>query len=343
MNDTLNINHPKILTNEKELKSLTQFLFTFGAILSGLAIMLFAFIIARNSEVRDPSIVNWQGAIWIDVLIAVGTSMIASTIFYVMYSRIAERRVLRDITTTASEYALSLFSNRFEKMLPIKVFTQSELPTEEFDIYFSKFLKDSKTYKFKGDAGSFTSFRLSCFFNKHHTDIDIILLLLDPRDLYLFEERAKIELSSLKDDFTKSDLIQTTEQIRNSVYVTLIALFDISHKINVEVAFHKELLFFRSEILDDGIFLSYYLGGDFPGTYLYIKKTFVYEAYLHNFKQNYNAATYRINFNSTIKDEDFISHLEKLGCSYNLDALRQLKKQRFEKYQEMITYPITEC
>jgi len=94
--------------------------------------MAVAFWIGVDPQVRDPYIVKWQYAIGQEVLIAIGTSILASTLFYLLYSRTAEDRVLREVSThvtrAATEYATSLFQQRFDKMMPTKFIPKQRHP-----------------------------------------------------------------------------------------------------------------------------------------------------------------------------------------------------------------------
>ena len=164
------------------------------------------------------------------------------------------------------------------------------------------------------------------------------MLLLDPRENRLFEKRAQFELSKSDNQYSRARLIDETEELRIDVFVTLVALFDIRHRINVNVAFHKEPLFFVSEFLDEGLFLTYYLGSEFPGTYLYNKSTLAYEAYLQNFRQSYEISTYHISFSNELEETDFSVHLQTMGCKLNLEELRHLRDKRFEKYIRMVAH-----
>ena len=319
-----------------ELAGLARKLFVMASFVLGLTAMGVAFWMARNVKVRDPDIQNWQGAIGVEILIAVGTSIVSSIVFYTLYSRTAEERVLRNITRASADYATSLFTERFERMLPTKVFPATSLPTAEFDLYFNPMLTRSKTYRFKGDSGSFTSFRVTYLIEStYHLEKEITLLLLDPRETRLFEERAQIELAGSKGQYSRAQLKEKTKEMQNDVYVTLVALFDIRHRINVDVAFHRELMFLRSEIVDDGIFVTYYLGGEFPGTYLYSQNTLAYEAYLMNFRQNCEIAVARFSFNNELEEDSFIAILKELGSETNMEDLRRLKDERFARYREM--------
>jgi len=164
-------------------------------------------------------------------------------------------------------------------------------------------------------------------------DKEIALLLLDPRRKDLFEERAKHELSSSHKMYNKIQLFEKASELRNNVYITLIGLFDICHITKVQVAFYEEHVFFRTELMDGGAFLTYYLGGEFPGSYLYPQKTFTYKAYSSNFRQIYDSSSKRITFDNHLKDDEFLKDLQELRCEFSIEELRKFKDERFEKYR----------
>ena len=203
-------------------------------------------------------------------------------------------------------------------------------------VSFNDMLKNSKTYRHKGDSGNFISFRLATLYHpKHHSERDIEILLLDPMENSLLEEQARIELSEA--EYSKADVEERINKLRKDIFVSLISLFDhAGHRFDVTVKFHKELLFFRSEIFDHGIFISYYLGGDFPGTYLYSSSTFSYEAFLLNFRQHYNLSNKKIKFNGALAEDEFKNYLSNnLCCEQSLEHLREAKEERFKKYNKI--------
>ena len=331
------VNRNKSTHNAPE--DLAQKLFATVAFMLGLFTMGVAFFIAHSEGVRDPNITNWQGAIWVEILIAIGTSIISSIIFYFIYSRTAEKYILKSVAETSTEYALSLFRKQYKEMLPSQIFPATNLPTKRFDSYYNPLLEKSKTYRYKGDSANYTVFRLAYLLNSAtFLKKEITLLLLDPREQQLFEERAQIELSNSMEKYSREHLKVKTNKMRMDVYVSLVALFDERHRLNVKVAFHKELMFFRSEIFDDGIFVTYYLGGEFPATYLYHADTLVYKAYLMNFRQNDEPVTLRLSFNNRLGEKQFITFLNELGNQASLEDLRQMKEKRFAKYQEMLRH-----
>src|SRR5688572_2125253 len=50
--------------------------------------------------------------------------------------------------------------------------------------------------------------------------------------------------------------------------------------------------------MDGGMFLSRYIEGDYPSTYFYSNRTFLYETFLFNFRLNYENSEIKIHFNN---------------------------------------------
>ena len=319
--------------------NLARILFSVVSIIVGVLIMLMGFLVARDPEVDDPAIIKWQFAISQEILITIGTSIIASVVFYLLYTRSAEERVLHEIgskaSQTAADYALSLFKTQFEYLLPAKLYPETDIPLAEFNNDFDELLSQSNTYFFKGLTASYTSYRISKIAQNVRTvERDYKLLLADPREQLLYEGQVRVGISrasSSEKKLSRLDLTERANGMREKVYVTLVTIFDICHLLRVEVVFHKEHPFFRAEILDGGIFLTYYLGGKYPATYFYSRGTFSYEAYLMNFWQNYNALDNYV-FDRKMNEEEFKCLLEELGCKTNVDQLRKIKQARFERY-----------
>ncbi|MCC6299229.1 MAG: hypothetical protein IT314_08015 [Anaerolineales bacterium] len=303
------------------------------------AILTIGIALWMNSrlETRDPEIVNWKLAFLVNVLIAIGTSIFASVAFYWFYSRYAEERVLRSVSEQVSresvDYAEKRYSQRFEKLLPRTTYDATSKSTEGFNDDFNELFSSSNTYFFKGDAGSYASYRLTelCE-NKSLLDKHIRLLVLDPRDDRVLLSRVNTEYS--RRNLTKQQLAKATEDLREKIFVTLVALFDICHKARVEVALYKEYPFFRTEIFDEGLFLTYYISGDTSTSYLYSRKTLAYDAYMLNFIQNFDGSNDHIVFGNETNERDLQAILGGYGCKIQLAELRKSKEKRFAQHQQ---------
>jgi len=329
---------PKVEHGEAE--SLAQTVFMIALILIGLVAFGIAFGIASSPFTRDPGIQSWKSALFVEIMLAVGTSIFSSLLIYFFYSRVVEKRVLKVVTSNAAEvaasYATSLYENRFERMMPTEVYSAAATPKPEFEEHLTRVLHESRIYWFKGDAGGYTVYRLNQLTNHHHLlEKAITLLVLDPNDDYLLRERTKIELAEANASFTKDDLSRGIDHLRKSIFATVVAVFDNAHRARVNIGFHKEHLFFRSEIFDEGLFLTYYLGGEFPATCFYPKKTLTYKACIENFRQIEKSATPTFSFSAVDSDTVLIDKLGQLGCPFDLRELREFKDSMFANYSKL--------
>lgn len=101
------------------------------------------------------------------IFLAIGASLIASALFYYLYFRTIEPQIIESIAKRSSQaavsYASDVFYSHFRNVVPKKTYPKSTLPLIEFKEDFSKSLASSQYYRYKGDAGTFTIFRLSKF------------------------------------------------------------------------------------------------------------------------------------------------------------------------------------
>ena len=307
-------------------------LFTISLIIIALASVGVAFWLFSSKGIRD----DWMGVLFVQILISVAPSIFASMLFYFLYSKLAEKNVLREISESSTEYAFFLFSQRFDKMLPAKIIPGSDSPSDEFQRDFSLQLSQSTSYKYKGDSAKIASLRLIHWHNNDNIEKDISLLLLDPRNEPLLRERAQIKLSNMKRSYNKNDLEEKITELRNDIYTTIVLFYDNSHRLCVEIAFHNEPLFFRTEIFDNGMFVNYYLGKGFQDTYFYKRETVVYDSYLLNFRQNHKISSKAIILDANMTDESLSNHLIDLKCPLQLNELRTLVSDRDIIYQKLL-------
>lgn len=324
------------------IESLSRFKFSTISTAIGLALLgLAIFLAAVVTDSREPHILSWKVALLREILGVVGTTIIASTLFYVFYSRFLEREVLQEVTEEAAEvaadHASQLYQSRFSRMMPTKIYPATRMPMPDFEAHLEEVLRGSRHYKFKGDNGGYTVFRLDRLCkNSPFLDKDIELQVLDPQEKYLLRERAKIELAESNPSYQLEQLEPYIDDMRNNIYVTIVAAFDVRHKTRIRIRFHKEHLFFRSEIFDGGIFLTYYLGGEFPSTCFYDRETMSYDAFLENFRQIWKSGKpTELEFSTQDGDDWLRERLAALGCDKDLTELRKDKEQLFESYGQM--------
>jgi hypothetical protein len=313
--------------NDKEKLGSARFNFILLSFLFGLTFTIFgAWLPTEHSTLKD-------------IFIAVGTSIISSIIFYSLYSWKTEKRVIEEVSTNVSlasiEYAYTFYEKHFEYLLPKKLYPDTNKPLVEYEEDFERILSDSNSYFYKGDTASYTSYRLTFLCKKSFPlGKEIKIMMADPRNDSILQSSVIISLTkSNSNNISKIDMEEKIKIVRTEIFITLTAFYDISHLIKIEVTLHNEHPFYRAEIFDGGIFLTYYVGGRFPNTYFYSPATFTYNAHYVNYEQNFNSTNRKIRFDKNLSETQFQKILTELGCKDNIDFLRKRKEERFEKLE----------
>lgn len=263
-----------------------------------------------------------------DILLGIGTGIASSTFVVWAYGRFAEERsqvrIGKEATNAALNAAGAFLKARFQQVLPKSTYPKSKRPTEEFRRDFVLHLVRSKIYLHRGDDAGFAAFRMAT--HASHPAVKSLLTVhfcvLDPRADAHVRQRAKLEIeNSGEQRYSEAQLQQQASKVRRKIFVTLFSLFTIRYVRSVEVFFHRDISFFRSEIFDDAVFLSFYRGGEFPGSYQFEKDSFVYQAFLNATQMSMEASAYRIRFDATLTEEAFKQHLQELGCDIDFSDL----------------------
>ena len=275
------------------------------------------------------------------MLVSVGGSVVASTIVYALLSLFLEpnrqEALVRQMSTYAITVAHQQFEKRFEVSLPTATYEFSGIPPKQFVEAFLTLLASSKRYDHKGVAGRYTTFWLYELRNRPEVrNLDQIgLCLLDPRaDDSIFAhaiQRIRHDHKQVDDNTVASE----AEKVRVDVFVSLFALFDIRSSFPTTIYLHRDLPFFRCDLFDNGMFLTYHLSSaTYASTSLYSASTEPYHAYKHNLELTRRYASAEMSFRTggppgAVNAEDRLaSQLSELGCSLEVDDLRQKRDQR---------------
>ncbi|GAA0907520.1 hypothetical protein Vau01_123810 [Virgisporangium aurantiacum] len=280
---------------------------------------------------------------WAETLRGVGQGTVASVIVYVLISLFADpvrqRLQMRETAIHAIDIANEQFQQRFEAALPVAVFESAKVPKPAFREAFVELLSGSTRYDVKSSAAEFTSFRLAM--GRHRREFrrldQVRICMLDPRaDEYLVAH-AQLALREAHTLITSDSIQEAVNDLRTNIFVSLAILFDIRDSVRTLVYFYADLPWFRCEMFDDGMFLTYYLDGvDYPENLLFSKTARPYRAYHAGMELTRRFATSTLAF-STVgssrdlvnSDENFIRHIRDLGCTASLEELRRLRDERF--------------
>jgi hypothetical protein len=274
---------------------------------------------------------------------SIGSAILASVIVYILISWLLEpvrqRAQAADVSRFAIEVANRQFQERFEASLPTATYEASAIPKPKFQEAFVPMLVLSTRYDYKGDSANFTSFRLYTLSDKDEVRrLEIRICVIDPRAEEPLRAHAEHRLARKRQIPTAGILEKEINQIREDVYVSMVALFDIRHAVATNLYFHRDLPFFRCEMFDDSMFLTYYLGSAaYPETLHFVRNTRPYMAYNKSLELTRRFAWEAIYFSSVGPSADLVSTEEKLverlrilGCQADPEALREKMDDRFE-------------
>lgn len=260
------------------------------------------------------------------LLVSVATSLAASLLFTGVYTLVVDRArrrsdeqartlemdIMRQVTfqiVTDATNALSLeisskIEQRINKMLEEEatrlVSSWPELlpkdyfpPLDQSNPYFMKKLGEavarSNHYIFRGATARFVPLLLL----KHaRDDLNCNILIIDPSYEPAVQTYA---LNRHVDHNNNKTLEEFQEDVREEIYTAIVKLFDLRRRFRIEVRMCHDNLFYRSELVDDGAFVSFYIGERktiYPPTYFYTKDSgeFYYKAFRKDFQQSWDLA-----------------------------------------------------
>lgn len=283
-----------------------------------------------------------------DVLLGMGTGVFASAAVVWGYGIYAERRANVVIAAACTDAAMAqtkaYLATHFFRSIPIETYDKTSAPTEKFCRDFAPRLVKSAEYIHRGADAGFAVFRLTELIN-HRCILDkqsIQLQLLDPRAEALLEQRVRIEFESNKTTYSPQDVAKKVADLKLDIYVSLYSAFCICHVRPITVVFHRDNPFYRAEILGDVAFISFYLGGEYPGTFLFGSDSHIYRAFRRSLDITLAAPAGRIDLNQATKHADFIDFLRSLEFAGEVADLEQGRQSRFQKHRARLPFSSSE-
>jgi hypothetical protein len=312
-------------------------------------IIILAFILALALIVAGFAVSLPQK--YLDAFRATGESIIASLVLYMLVSLFLDPRRQLSQAHALAQYAIQeankQFQERFQVSLPTAVYEASSIPKKDFRENFTSLLGASTRYDHCGTTAHFASFRLaSARQNPEVTRLDQIrLCILDPRANDIIRAHCYLRLRDGATERINEFVAKEITRLQEEIYTTLVALYDISDTISTTVYLHANLPYFRCEMFDGGMFLTYYLGGsNYPETLEFSSSTRPYRAYKSAMVLVRRFSTRTIQFGhfgpsaDLIRDEDALQALlAELGSTKPIDDLRSNRDERFTELTEKLT------
>jgi hypothetical protein len=280
---------------------------------------------------------------YLDAFRAVGESIVASLVLYVLVSLFLDPRRQLSQAHELAQYAIreanAQFQERFQVSLPTAVYEASSVPKKDFRENFSTLLEASTRYDHCGTTAHFASFRLAAAQrNPRVTRLDQIrLCILDPRASDIIRAHCYLRLREGTNERLAEFIDTEVARLQEEIFTTLVALYDISDTVSTSIFLHANLPYFRCEMFDGGMFLTYYLGGSaYPETLEFATSTRPYGAYKSAMVLVRRFSTKTIQFGNSgpstdlVRDETSLTELlSNLGCTKSLDNLRANRDLRF--------------
>lgn len=202
-------------------------------------------------------------------------------------------------------------SHHFHELIPARSFSATEKPDRVFNEVLANELAHSRSYLFKGVTGRYLGSRLR---QARRRNLTCQVLLTDPTQeelLHLYVKDRFIPLSN-------SEMQQRVEQVQREIYMTIVDLYDsIRWAGAIDLRVYRGPVFYRTEIMDGFLVLSYYTAQQptaYPLTYLYEKDSLYYMMYLMDFHQTFELAETSFSLQTKTTEQELSDFLRKLGC-----------------------------
>lgn len=246
-------------------------------------------------------------------------ALVASLLFLIVYQIFADEAVIKSVSNETANAAVEHVLQRLE-LVPTRVFSESDQPDPSFEQLFHDQLKISDRYWFKGSTGRKIAERLSQSEPETFRNKEVRVLLLDPSDESLLTATAKSNLGAPNSaNYDASQIQAEKEKVKTQIYESVAQMFKVHRRNNIDLRFHKEYVFYRTEIFQNGLLLSYSDGGkSFPGSALYESGSKVYRAYERNFRHHFDRANESVFPKDDKSDPTLKQLLTDLGCTGKL-------------------------
>lgn len=299
------------------------------------------------------------------LLTSIAASLLASLVFTTLYTTVVEnarrrsesrtraleienmRQITFEIVTEATNSLFTEIEQRINKMLEEEatrlVGTWPELlpkdyfpPSDESDPHFMEKLgaavARTQHYIFRGATARFVPALLRKY---AHPDLDCSVLIIDPRadtaiQIYALNRYVKREKGKTLEEFE--------EEIRQEIYMAIVDLFDLRQHFRIELGMCRDNLFYRSEIVDDGVFVSFYVGERkmlYPPTYFYTKANggFYESAFRRDFQQSWNVARERFIMRVDMRQDALEEFLFRIGAGEKATLPARIAEWRSRQHQ----------
>jgi hypothetical protein len=235
------------------------------------------------------------------------------------------------INKLLQEEATRLIDN-WPELLPSDYFPPSEESDPRFLEKLGEAVAEAQNYRFRGGTARYTPRLLRTF---ARPGLTCSVLAIDPRDASAIQVYAS-------DRFAVRGGVKPLEEyvaeVRDEIFMAIVNLFDLRQLFRIEFRTHIDHLVYRTEIVDEGAFVSFYVGDrktKHPPTYFYTrnKGRFYFEAFRKDFHQSWGVATEHFAMDMSTTQADLERFLLKLGADESVPIADQISDWRMRGQQ----------
>jgi len=242
-------------------------------------------------------------------------ALIGSFVFVILYQLVADEALVETSSTKAAKAATKKVLQRLE-LVPLEIFPESDISDRNFEQLFCKSLEESQRYWFKASTGRKVADRLRDENSHIFHGKSVRILLLDPRHKELLTATAESNLRAPdKGNYDAADIQAEALKISGDIYESVAKMYSSHRRNNIDLRFHREYVFYRIELFDNALLLSYTdHGKQFPGSALYESSSKVYRAYERNFEYHFNMADRSVFSKDATQDSSLFEVLGQIDC-----------------------------
>ena len=230
---------------------------------------------------------------------------------------------------------LSNVCHKISSESPDKKYESSNYAKEVFNSDITDDLYKSPFYYFQGTTAKYVPIRLMGINTSKLLD-SVRIVILNPTNENAIQLRAKDRTQ--KPGYSSKSLTQLNQEIKNEIYMSIIALFDCRDVCPIEIIYdYSGTSVYRLEIFNNHSYLSFYQSEtsfkkQFPETIRYTNDSLIHKMYQSQFQRLANITKDKIIFNNRSKETTLYNHLRKIGCDIHKDTIENLRSS-FEAFR----------
>jgi len=217
-------------------------------------------------------------------LSAIGVNLLAAIVFALIFSALSDRVQQENLRLELAEQFKTLkedmradLQRTASTYLPTTTYRAASTFEDAFNRDITSALATTTFYGFRGTSAKYVAQRVKL---ARHRPLQVRVITLDPTDEPSLRRRATDRLA--QPGYSGRSTDELVREIRDEIFMSVVALFDIREVCPVELLLVSEPLVTRVELFDDSVFVSWYQGPDstavpFPETLRFQSQSFPYE------------------------------------------------------------------